>query len=64
MVAVTGRAEAYYSDTRGAPQEFISAAKYGYLFQGQRYAWQGKARGQFVKEQFGTATSAFAWRMR
>jgi maltooligosyltrehalose trehalohydrolase len=45
VVAITGRREAYYSDHRGAPQEFISAAKYGYLFQGQRYAWQKKARG-------------------
>src|SRR5262245_36939268 len=33
MVALTGRREAYYSDTRGEPQEFIAAAKYGYLFQ-------------------------------
>ncbi len=40
VVAMTGRAEAYYSDHGGKPQEFISAAKYGYLFQGQRYAWQ------------------------
>ncbi|HZS04529.1 MAG TPA: alpha-amylase family glycosyl hydrolase, partial [Blastocatellia bacterium] len=45
VVAVTGRAEAYYSDHRGTPQELISAAKYGYLFQGQRYAWQKHARG-------------------
>jgi maltooligosyltrehalose trehalohydrolase len=45
MVALTGRSEAYYSDHRGAPQEFISAAKYGYLFQGQRYAWQEHRRG-------------------
>jgi len=45
MVALTGRAEAYYSDTRGDPQELISAAKYGYLFQGQHYDWQRKARG-------------------
>jgi maltooligosyltrehalose trehalohydrolase len=45
MVALTGRAEAYYSDTRGEPQEFISAAKYGYLFQGQQYRWQRKPRG-------------------
>ena len=44
-VALTGRAEAYYSDTRGEPQEFISAAKYGYLFQGQQYAWQDQPRG-------------------
>jgi maltooligosyltrehalose trehalohydrolase len=45
MVAATGRAEAYYSDMRGEPQEFISAAKYGYLFQGQHYHWQRKPRG-------------------
>jgi maltooligosyltrehalose trehalohydrolase len=45
MVAATGRAEAYYSDTRGDPQEFVSAAKYGYLFQGQYYHWQRKHRG-------------------
>jgi maltooligosyltrehalose trehalohydrolase len=45
MVAVTGRNEAYYSDHAGSPQEFVSAAKYGYLFQGQHYVWQGKSRG-------------------
>jgi maltooligosyltrehalose trehalohydrolase len=45
IVAITGRAEAYYSDHRGAPQEFISSAKYGFLFQGQRYAWQKQGRG-------------------
>ena len=45
MVALTGHAEAYYSDTRGEPQEFISAAKYGYLFQGQHYHWQEQPRG-------------------
>jgi maltooligosyltrehalose trehalohydrolase len=45
IVALTGRAEAYYSDTRGEPQEFISAAKFGYLFQGQHYAWQDQPRG-------------------
>jgi maltooligosyltrehalose trehalohydrolase len=44
-VALTGRAEAYYSDHRGTPQELVSAAKHGYLFQGQRYAWQGQPRG-------------------
>ena len=45
MVAMTGRSEAYYSDHTGSPQEFVSAAKYGYLFQGQFYRWQGKRRG-------------------
>jgi maltooligosyltrehalose trehalohydrolase len=44
-VALTGRAEAYYCDTRGEPQELISTAKYGYLFQGQYYDWQRKPRG-------------------
>jgi maltooligosyltrehalose trehalohydrolase len=44
-VAATGHNEAYYSDYRGSPQELISALKYGYLFQGQRYEWQGKTRG-------------------
>jgi maltooligosyltrehalose trehalohydrolase len=44
-VVLTGRREAYFSDHQGAPQEFISAAKYGYLFQGQRYAWQRQRRG-------------------
>jgi maltooligosyltrehalose trehalohydrolase len=45
IVALTGRAEAYYSDTRGTPQELVSAAKYGYLYQGQYYHWQRKMRG-------------------
>ena len=45
MVALTGRAEAYYSDMTGQPQEFVSAAKYGYLFQGQYYSWQRQHRG-------------------
>src|SRR5213082_2496249 len=36
-VALTGRREAYYTDYLGTPQEFISAAKYGYLYQGQPY---------------------------
>jgi maltooligosyltrehalose trehalohydrolase len=45
IVALTGRNEAYYSDHTGTPQELISAAKYGYLFQGQRYNWQKQGRG-------------------
>jgi maltooligosyltrehalose trehalohydrolase len=44
-VAVTGRREAYYGDHRGTPQELLSALKWGFLFQGQRYEWQGKPRG-------------------
>lgn len=44
-VALTGKSEAYYTDYRGTPQEFISAAKRGYLYQGQWYQWQKKRRG-------------------
>lgn len=46
MVALTGHNEAYYVDYLGNPQEFISAAKYGYLYQGQWYSWQNKQRGR------------------
>jgi maltooligosyltrehalose trehalohydrolase len=45
MVALTGVREAYYTDYCGTPQEFISAAKYGFLFQGQPYIWQEAERG-------------------
>jgi len=45
MVALTGKREAYYTDYYGSPQEFISAAKYGFLYQGQHYKWQKKRRG-------------------
>jgi len=45
VVALTGRREAYYSDHRGTPQELVSAAKHGFLFQGQRYGWQEQPRG-------------------
>ncbi len=46
MVAMTGRREAYYTDYLGRPQEFISCARSGFLFQGQYYTWQKKGRGQ------------------
>ncbi len=45
IIAMTGRNEAYYTDYHGSPQEFISAAKWGFLFQGQRYKWQSARRG-------------------
>jgi maltooligosyltrehalose trehalohydrolase len=44
-VAVTGRREAYFADYRGSAQEFVSLAKWGFLYQGQRYAWQRTRRG-------------------
>lgn len=45
MVAATGRREAYYTDYLGSPQELISAAKWGFIYQGQYYSWQEKCRG-------------------
>jgi maltooligosyltrehalose trehalohydrolase len=56
MVAMSGHNDAYYTDYRGAPQEFISAAKYGYLYQGQWYVWQDARRGT---PSFGIAPQAF-----
>ena len=44
-VALTGHSEAYYSSTKGTPQELISALKWGFLFQGQLYPWQKAPRG-------------------
>ncbi|HVJ27351.1 MAG TPA: alpha-amylase family glycosyl hydrolase, partial [Vicinamibacterales bacterium] len=45
VVALTGRRQAYYHDYKGTPQELISCAKYGFLYQGQYYAWQKNVRG-------------------
>ena len=45
MVALTGKAEAYYTDYKGSPQELVSAAKWGFLYQGQRSRWQRGRRG-------------------
>jgi maltooligosyltrehalose trehalohydrolase len=45
MVALSGRNEAYFTDYRGRAQELVSAAKWGYLYQGQRYRWQRNRRG-------------------
>ena len=44
-VALTGHNEAYYTDYKGSPQEFISAVKWGYLFQGQWHQWRQQLRG-------------------
>jgi maltooligosyltrehalose trehalohydrolase len=56
MVALTGRNPAYYTDYGGSPQEFISAVKYGFLYQGQPYRWQKKHRGTST---FGLAAETF-----
>ena len=44
-VAMTGQSEAYYSGFEGKPQEFLSAVRHGFLYQGQTYHWQAKRRG-------------------
>jgi maltooligosyltrehalose trehalohydrolase len=76
IVALTGRREAYYTDYLGAPQEFISAAKYGYLYQGQPYSWQEAPRGSptfgippeafvaFIENHDQVANTAFGERVR
>ena len=46
VVALLGRDEAYYSDYRGDPQEFVSSVKWGFLYQGQWYSWQKARRGR------------------
>jgi maltooligosyltrehalose trehalohydrolase len=55
-VALTGRKEAYFADYLGTPQEFISAAKYGFLYQGQARSWQKVLRGTPT---FGIPADAF-----
>ena len=50
-VAATGRSEGYYTDYRGTAQEFISCVKRAFLYQGQRYQWQGKPRGTVVSDE-------------
>ena len=56
VVALTGRKDAYYGDYLGAPQEFISAAKYGFLYQGQALSWRKALRGTAA---FGIPPEAF-----
>lgn len=50
QVAMTGHREAYYTDYMGRPQEFISAIKHGFLYQGQFYKWQNQNRGTFASD--------------
>src|SRR5262249_6774410 len=45
VVALTGRNQAYFGDYLGTPQEFISSAKHGFLYQGQARSWRKALRG-------------------
>src|SRR5207244_2399509 len=44
-VALTGKREGYFVDFHGTAQELLSAARWGYLFQGQRHSFLRKPRG-------------------
>ncbi|MCP6756858.1 malto-oligosyltrehalose trehalohydrolase, partial [Klebsiella pneumoniae] len=48
-VALTGRREAYYEEYQGSPREMVASAVRGFLYQGQRYGWQGKRRGRNLR---------------
>jgi maltooligosyltrehalose trehalohydrolase len=56
VVALTSRNEAYFNDYAGTPQEFIAAAKYGFLYQGQACSWRKTVRGTPT---FGIAPEVF-----
>ncbi|MGE5537731.1 MAG: malto-oligosyltrehalose trehalohydrolase [Gemmatimonas sp.] len=45
FVNARGHSRAYFSGYAGTPQEFVSLARHGFLYQGQYYKWQGKRRG-------------------
>src|SRR6476620_8031431 len=45
IVALTGENVGYFNDYSGKPQEFISAAKHGFLYQGQALSWRKVLRG-------------------
>lgn len=45
LVALTGNRDAYLGDYQGSPQEFVSAAKWGFLFQNQWAPWRKLRRG-------------------
>ncbi|MFL6499246.1 MAG: alpha-amylase family glycosyl hydrolase [Candidatus Udaeobacter sp.] len=45
IVALTGENIGYFNDYSGKPQEFISVAKHGFLYQGQALSWRKALRG-------------------
>jgi len=49
-VALTGIREAYFTDYEGSSRELLAAARWGFLFQGQYYSWQGNRRGASALE--------------
>jgi maltooligosyltrehalose trehalohydrolase len=57
-VALTGRIDGYFRDYRGTPQELVSMARHGFLYQGQWYSWQKKHRGS---PSIGWPPRTFVW---
>ncbi|HTA17651.1 MAG TPA: DUF3459 domain-containing protein, partial [Polyangia bacterium] len=49
FVALTGHREAYFVDYTGRARELAACVRHGFLFQGQRYRWQKKARGRSTR---------------
>ena len=49
VVALTGHREAYFMDYTGSARELAASVRHGFLFQGQRYRWQGKRRGRSAR---------------
>ena len=49
VVALTGHREAYFMDYTGSARELVASVRHGFLFQGQRYRWQGKRRGHCAR---------------
>jgi maltooligosyltrehalose trehalohydrolase len=45
VVSLTGKRDGYYVNYNGTAQEFISAMKWGFLYQGQLYRTHNKGRG-------------------
>jgi maltooligosyltrehalose trehalohydrolase len=48
-VALTGQREGYFTDYGGLARELAACVRHGFLFQGQRYDWQDKARGRSTR---------------
>jgi maltooligosyltrehalose trehalohydrolase len=49
FVALTGHREAYFMDYAGRARELAACVRHGFLFQGQHYRWQKKARGRSTR---------------
>ncbi|CAN5875846.1 malto-oligosyltrehalose trehalohydrolase [soil metagenome] len=58
IVHLTGRNDGYFAEYLGDPQSFVSALKWGFLYQGQPNGRQGRRRGEPT---FGRKPSQFVF---